>query len=107
MKHVLFLCSRNRLRSPTAESVFADIPGITTDSAGLADDADTPLEEDQVLWADLILVMETVHKTRLKRKFGHLLAQKQIGVLRIKDQYEFMQEELVVLLRTRCAQYFR
>ena len=26
--NLLFLCSRNRLRSPTAERVFADWPGV-------------------------------------------------------------------------------
>ena len=41
-RHVLFICSRNRLRSPTAERVFADWPGIETASAGLAPDADSP-----------------------------------------------------------------
>ena len=40
---VLFLCSRNRLRSPTAEQVFRGWPGIEVDSAGLAADAETPV----------------------------------------------------------------
>jgi len=36
MTNLLFLCSRNRLRSPTAEPVFADRPGVETASAGLS-----------------------------------------------------------------------
>ena len=36
MTNLLFLCSRNRLRSPTAEQVFAAWPGVETASAGLA-----------------------------------------------------------------------
>ncbi len=42
MTRVLFICSRNRLRSPTAEAVFAAWPGVETDSAGLAPDAARP-----------------------------------------------------------------
>ena len=39
LRRVLFLCSRNRLRSPTAEQVFGTWPNLEVDSAGLADDA--------------------------------------------------------------------
>lgn len=57
--NTLFICSRNQLRSPTAEAVFAALPGIETDPAGLADDAASPLDADQLAWAaDLIDVME-------------------------------------------------
>jgi predicted protein tyrosine phosphatase len=34
--NLLFLCSRNRLRSPTAERVFADWPGVETASVSLS-----------------------------------------------------------------------
>ena len=34
MKRALFICSRNRLRSPTAEQVFASWQDVETDSAG-------------------------------------------------------------------------
>lgn len=54
----LFICSRNRLRSPTAESIFAHWPNVDTDSAGLAPDADVPLTADQLEWAEVIFVME-------------------------------------------------
>jgi predicted protein tyrosine phosphatase len=54
MKHLLFICSQNKLRSPTAEAVFAAVPGIDVDSAGLNDDAIVPLSPEQVEWADMI-----------------------------------------------------
>ena len=60
---LLFICSRNRFRSPTAEAVFAAAPGIETASAGIAPDAECPVTEDLIQWADLILAMETSHKT--------------------------------------------
>lgn len=43
MVNVLFICSQNRLRSPTAEQVFADWPGVETASAGINHDAQVPV----------------------------------------------------------------
>jgi len=63
-RNVLFVCSRNRLRSPTAEQVFADWPGIETASAGVDHDADNPLTPELLQWADVIFVMERVHLTQ-------------------------------------------
>lgn len=68
--NVLFICSQNRLRSPTAEQVFADWPGIETQSAGLGNDADVPVTPELLAWSNLIFVMETVHRDRLSKKFG-------------------------------------
>jgi len=103
--HVLFLCSQNKLRSPTAEAIFADHPGVEVDSAGLNNDAVVPLSEEQIEWADLILVMETAHRKRLNQKFKHALAGKRIAVLNIPDEYEYMDPVLVSLLKVRCAPY--
>lgn len=104
-RNLLFLCSRNKLRSPTAEAAFRDRPGIETDSAGLSPDAEVPLSPEQIEWADLILVMEKVHRARLNRKFGKHLAGKRVVVLEIPDNYAFMDPELVRLLEARCAPY--
>lgn len=104
-KRVLFLCSQNKLRSPTAEAIFADHPAVEVDSAGLNNDAVVPLSEEQVRWADLILVMEKAHRNRLNRKFRNALGGKRVAVLNIPDNYDYMDAELVVLLRQRCAAY--
>lgn len=82
-KRILFLCSQNKLRSPTAEAVFADHQKVEVDSAGLNKDAEVPLSEEQVEWADLILVMEKEHRNRLNRKSGKALGGKRIVVLNI------------------------
>lgn len=103
----LFLCSRNKLRSPTAEFIFADQPGIETDSAGLAKDADVRLSEEQIEWADLIFVMERIHRTRLNQAFPRALKGKKIVVLGIPDNYEFMDDDLVSILKQKCRPYFR
>jgi len=104
-KRILFLCSQNKLRSPTAEAVFAEHPSVEVDSAGLNNDAEVPLSAEQVEWADLILVMEKAHRSRLNRKFGALLGGKKVVVLNIPDDYEYMDPARIPLLRQRCAPY--
>ncbi|MGL5020088.1 MAG: low molecular weight protein tyrosine phosphatase family protein [Luteolibacter sp.] len=104
-KRILFLCSQNKLRSPTAEAVFAGHPAVEVDSAGLNNDAEVPLSEEQVEWADLILVMESTHRSRLNRKFGKSLAGKRVVVLNIPDDYDCMDPVLIDLLKKRCAPY--
>lgn len=105
MRRILFLCSRNKLRSPTAEAVFDGRPGVEVDSAGLSPDASVPLSADQLAWADTVLVMEAVHRDRLNRKFGPCLAGKRIAVLGIPDDYGYMDPDLVALLEKRCRPY--
>ena len=105
MKRILFLCSQNKLRSPTAADLFADYPNVETDSAGLNNGAEVSLRAEQIAWADLILVMESAHKTRLNLRFKRELAGKRVAVLGIPDDYKYMDEELIELLKTRCASY--
>lgn len=101
MQHLLFLCSRNRLRSPTAEVLFADWPAVLTDSAGLAPDAEWRVSPEQLQWADLIFVMEQSHRSRLSREHGRHLLGKRVICLDIADDYDYMQAELVSLLRKK------
>jgi predicted protein tyrosine phosphatase len=103
----LFLCSRNRLRSPTAEQVFSSWPGVETDSAGLALDAVTPLELEQIKWAEVLFVMERRHKAKLMKKFGRYLNGKRIVCLDIPDGYGFMDLELIALLQKKAGAFMR
>lgn len=107
MTRALFICSRNRLRSPTAEAVFAAWPGVETDSAGLAPDADTRLSAEQIEWAEIVFVMERAHKARLSAQFGPRLKRKKIVCLDIPDRYAFMQPELVTLLERKAGPFLR
>ena len=104
-RRLLFLCSRNRLRSPTAEAIFAGRPGIEVDSAGLAPDGEVPLSREQVEWADLILVMEKRHREQLNRRFGEILPGKRVRVLGIPDDFDYLDPELVRILEAKCASY--
>jgi predicted protein tyrosine phosphatase len=104
---ILFLCSQNKLRSPTAEAVYADHPEVEVDSAGLNHDAVVPVSPEQVDWADLILVMEKSHRTRLTKRFGKHLSGKRVVVLDIPDNYDYMDPALVELIKRRCAHFIR
>lgn len=106
-RHVLFICSQNRLRSPTAEQVFADWPGIETASAGLKPDADVPVSPELLQWADLIVVMERAHRSRLASRFQRWLGCKRIVCLDIPDDYAFMAPALVALLQTKVPPLLR
>jgi predicted protein tyrosine phosphatase len=103
----LFICSRNRLRSPTAEEVISSWPNVETDSAGLAADALTPLEPDQIAWAEVIFVMERRHKVKLTRTFGRYLKGKEIVCLDIADKYSFMDPALIALLERKVGPFMR
>lgn len=105
MKKLLFICTQNRLRSPTAEHVFAAWPNIETDSAGLGADANVQLSTEQVLWADLIFVMEKAHRNKLSKKFKAALNGKRVICLDIPDEYDFMQPELVRLLEVKVGKF--
>lgn len=102
---ILFVCSKNKLRSPTAADVFAEYEEIETISAGINKDSPTPVSGDLIEWADLILVMERSHKHKIFQKFKEVLSHKKIGVLDIPDNYQYMQPELVVLLKNRVGRY--
>jgi len=105
MKHVLFVCSQNRLRSPTAEQVFARHPGIECASAGTNHDADNPLTPELVEWADIIFVMEKSHRDKLASAFKLNLSSQRVVCLDIPDEYEYMDPELVRLLRARVLRF--
>lgn len=100
---VLFVCSQNRLRSPTAEVVFSTIEVVEALSAGTDSDAITPISVDLIEWADLILVMERVHYRRLQERFGKQLKHKRISVMRIRDDYDYMDPNLIRILREKVT----
>lgn len=103
MTRVLFICSMNRLRSPTAEQVFATHPGIECDSAGLNNDAHNPVTGELVEWAELIFMMEQVHRTKLSRRFKSHIGNRRVVCLEIPDDYDFMEPALVEMLRRKVT----
>lgn len=103
MKRILFVCSQNRLRSPTAEQVFSQKDSIEVASAGLNHDAEMPLGNELVDWADTIFVMEKTHRNKLRDKFRDRLKDKRIICLDIPDDYEYMAPELIRLLKAKVS----
>jgi predicted protein tyrosine phosphatase len=102
---VLFICTQNSLRSPTAEKVFSGRAGLEVLSAGTAPNAEMPVSADLIEWADVIVAMENYHRNKLNGRFGSLLRDKRIAVLGIPDNYEFMEPALVQLLEDRVPQH--
>jgi len=96
---LLFICSRNQWRSPTAEKVYQNDPRMEARSAGVSASARCRVSEKLLLWADRVMVMEHEHKQRLREQFPELLRDMRIDVLDIPDDYEFMNSELVTLIR--------
>lgn len=101
MKKLLFICSRNKLRSPTAEAIFCDYEGLEVESAGLNHDAEVTVSVEQLEWADIIFVMEKVHRSKLAKKFKPFLKGKRVICLDIPDEYDYMDINLIHLLKNK------
>jgi len=96
---ILFVCSRNRWRSLTAEKIFDGVNGSQARSAGTETNARIKITAGHIAWADLVFVMEKKHLRRLQDKFAEEIAQKRVVCLHIPDDYNFMQPELVDILQ--------
>lgn len=105
MQRLLFICSRNKLRSPTAEVVFSRYENLEVESAGLSPDAENPVTSESLNEADVIFVMEEVHRSRLMQKFTKHLKNKRVICLDVPDDYDFMDDELVRLLQSKVGRH--
>lgn len=101
-ERILFVCTANIDRSPTAESLYAGDPRYEVLSAGTAGFALVPISERIVEWADRIFVMserEDRHKTELEKRFpGRAL---DIVDLDVEDRWYRGDPELVKVLLER------
>jgi predicted protein tyrosine phosphatase len=103
--NLLFICSRNKRRSRTAEDLFKRLNGYEVRSAGTAESARVRVNEKLLVWADIIFVMERDHKKRLQQKFSSDVLNKEIIVLDIPDEYQYMDEALVEILNETILPY--
>ena len=101
--NVLFVCSRNQWRSPTGEQVWRRDPRVNVRSAGTSTGARHPVSAEDLAWADVVLVMEDKHRSRLLAEYRALLRHKPLHVLDIPDDYRYMDPELVALLGAPVA----
>ena len=105
MKKILFVCSQNKLRSPTGEAVFSNDPNLDVRSAGLNNDAEVPLGAEDVAWADIIFVMEQTHKKKLRKKHKEVLKSQRVICLDIPDDYEYMDKTLIDIFKKNVPQF--
>jgi len=103
---ILFVCSRNEWRSKTAETIFKNNGLHEIRSAGTANTARIRINQKIINWADLILVMETKHKKTILNKFVLDDLQTELEVLDIPDDYEYMNAELIEILRVKLSDLF-
>ena len=107
MQKLLFVCSRNKIRSLTAEKLFAGSDRYQVRSAGTQPGARIVVTEGHLGWADLVFCMEKSHLSQLRRKFPEALAGKRVVCLHLPDEYAFMQPELLDELRAVLAGHVR
>jgi predicted protein tyrosine phosphatase len=103
--NILFVCSMNKWRSRTAETIFRNNQKHHIKSAGTDNDARIKITEKLIDWADLIFVMEKRHRERLQEKFGSVTDAKEIIILDIPDDYLYMDPELIEILETSVSPY--
>ena len=82
---------RNQWRSPTAKAIYRDDARVSVLSRGTANAAVRPIRENDLKWADLVLVMEQKHRSRLLAGFPNLTKSLTVYVLDIPDDYGYME----------------
>lgn len=94
---ILVICGKNKKRSRTAEHLFKNDDRFAIRSAGLSPKSERKLNANDLRWAELVLVMETEHRNKIRDLYRHIELPT-IEVLYIPDEYEFMNSELVEIL---------
>jgi len=102
---LLFLCSQNKRRSLTAEKVLNGANGWEVRSAGTENNARSKVTAGNIGWADVIFTMEKKHTRRLQERFREELWDKEVVCLYIPDEYQFMDEELIAILKSQVGNY--
>lgn len=105
--NLLFICSRNQWRSRTAETIFKNKEDWQVRSAGTEKVARIRVSEKLINWADIIFVMEKKHQRRMEERFLEVLKEKEIIILDIPDDYQYMEEELVDMLEDTVGYYLK
>ena len=102
-ENLLFICSRNQWRSPTAEKLFRNHPYYAAKSAGTSPRARIRLTARLIAWSDVLLVMERKHQRLVRERFGEVIGDKTVIVLGIEDRYAFGDPALITLLKEKLA----
>ena len=103
--NILFVCSRNKWRSATAETIYQNHPVHQVRSAGTEKSARIKLNAGHIRWADLVFVMEKKHKQRIVANFPEVAEDREIIILDIPDEYQYMDDELIEEIQMKVNQY--
>ena len=104
-EQLLFVCSRNQWRSPTAANLFKNSQLYVAKSAGTSDKARIKLTASLINWADKIFVMEKRHAAIIRQNYAELVVDRSTIILHISDDYQYMDSELIEILESRLAEY--
>lgn len=99
--NLLFICTINRMRSCTAETIYAANPAFKVKSAGIAPTAPGQITPELLRWADKVFVMENLHRAFITEKFPDIDLKNKLVVLGIPDFYYYMEPELINLLKVK------
>jgi predicted protein tyrosine phosphatase len=103
--NILFVCSRNEWRSPTAETIYKNNTGLNVRSVGTSAVARIKINAATIAWAEVIFVMEKKHRQLIQQRFPTQIIDKEIILLNIPDEYQYMDEELVEDIKTKVNSY--
>ena len=102
---ILFICSANIDRSPTAAKVIHETyPDMETKSAGTSSYARVRVNEELVQWADAVLCMESYQATKIREMFN-IPADKEISCLNVPDRYHYMHSNLIYMIKDRFGKW--
>ena len=101
MTKILFVCTANMDRSPTAERIYANHPGLEVKSAGTAPYARMPVSAELIQWADAVICMENHHLRDILAKYPEIVSDKIIDHLNITDDYDYMSDALINIIKRK------
>ena len=104
---ILFVCTINRMRSITAQNIFQNDARFEVKSAGTDKSATVCLSEELLDWSDAIVVMERHHRNTIRSGFQKYYETRPIVCLYIPDDYDYMQPELISILKERMEDVYK
>ncbi len=87
--------------------LFKNHPVHQARSAGTSEKARIKVNQKLIDWADVVFVMELKHKELLRQRFAFSIAQKQLIVLNIEDEYQFGDTGLTEILKNALVDYLQ
>jgi predicted protein tyrosine phosphatase len=106
MLKLLFVCTINKMRSLTAEKIYEEDKRFSVKSAGTDNGAKVQISRELIEWADYVLVMERKHRNAIRKKYPDLYRSKRIVCLYIPDEYGFMDDALIYLIKDKIKDMF-